>query len=384
MFRRTITASAMALAAAATPAGEPYRARVPCHADSSVGRAWVEDCVAPAHGPDRKCQTCPSAAGPQAMAATQHMAAPQGMAYPQGAPVSPAHPVGMYAQPQATGEYVGESHSLGIRGLSVTLPEITVQLPSVQLPSFFSSRRGPEFRSQAASAPFVHNPPAVYGQMAAGGNAYAATPVAASYGFQPTGMIATQATQTQMAAVMQPASTVASQGVQIQLAPAMHPADRPAPASEQPPVPPAMPTYPQQSPPCVDDQSMPCENTSPASGLMPNTGTAGEMFLPPPPAPPTDPAVSELGRLRQQIALQQQVIAELQKSMELTQRSLSALELAPGEFSESSPSGSIEMRSGQGVIRPVQYRHQFEQGSQRTVNSAESSGRPGRGRVSAP
>ncbi|MBA3314024.1 MAG: hypothetical protein H0T47_12165 [Planctomycetaceae bacterium] len=60
------------------------------------------------------------------------------------------------------------------------------------------------------------------------------------------------------------------------------------------------------------------------------------MPTPPPPAPSVEPAAYELSQLRQQLALQQQVIAQLQKSMELTQRGLDAA-IAPATAGGSPP-----------------------------------------------
>lgn len=90
---------------------------------------------------------------------------------PQQAQVQSAPPqmAGAYAAPPQTGEVIGESSGFGIRGMSFTLPAITLELPTIRMPGFFKTRRDAHMQVDAASAPFVQGQPAVYGQMSAGG-----------------------------------------------------------------------------------------------------------------------------------------------------------------------------------------------------------------------
>jgi hypothetical protein len=97
----------------------------------------------------------------------QSAAAPQSAIAPQ---------VGSYAAPPPVGEVIGESRSWGMRGLSITLPEVRLELPSVQLPSLVRGRRGPEMQIERSRAPYVTQQAAVYGQMSPGGVPLMASP----------------------------------------------------------------------------------------------------------------------------------------------------------------------------------------------------------------
>lgn len=77
-----------------------------------------------------------------------------------------AAPAGMFAQPPATGEVQGESTGYGIRGLQIRIPELNLQLPTVQLPSTFKYRRGPQMHIDAAAASYVTGPAANFGMLA--------------------------------------------------------------------------------------------------------------------------------------------------------------------------------------------------------------------------
>jgi hypothetical protein len=63
--------------------------------------------------------------------------------------------------------------------MSLTLPEVRFELPSLQLPSLVRSRRGPEMQIERSRAPYVTQQAAVYGQMAPGGVPMMAAPQAA-------------------------------------------------------------------------------------------------------------------------------------------------------------------------------------------------------------
>lgn len=65
---------------------------------------------------------------------------------------------GNYMQPYPTGSRAGESTSIGIRGFKIRIPEITFELPTIQLPSVVIYRRGPEFEGDSSRSPFVEGP----------------------------------------------------------------------------------------------------------------------------------------------------------------------------------------------------------------------------------
>lgn len=82
-----------------------------------------------------------------------------------------AVPQGVYAQPPAVGEMIGESRALGLRGLAIEIPEIHFELPTIRLPNFIRYRRGPEMHVGPARAPYVSGQAATFGMMAPGGQA---------------------------------------------------------------------------------------------------------------------------------------------------------------------------------------------------------------------
>lgn len=75
---------------------------------------------------------------------------------------------GMYSQPAATGEFEGESAGYGMRGLGLRIPELHLQLPTLQLPSMVKYRRGPHMRIDSATAPFTQGMPAQFGMLPSG------------------------------------------------------------------------------------------------------------------------------------------------------------------------------------------------------------------------
>lgn len=70
----------------------------------------------------------------------------------------PAGPGGVFAAPPRTGAAVAASRAAGIRGGAITLPEITLRLPSIEFPSCLHFSRGPEMHIDAARAPYVAMP----------------------------------------------------------------------------------------------------------------------------------------------------------------------------------------------------------------------------------
>jgi len=60
-----------------------------------------------------------------------------------------------FAAPPPTGEFEGESNSVGVRGLGIRFPEFNLELPTIQLPNFIKFRRDAVFRSDRMLAPMV-------------------------------------------------------------------------------------------------------------------------------------------------------------------------------------------------------------------------------------
>ncbi len=94
-------------------------------------------------------------------------------------------PAGMFAQPPATGDVQGESTGYGIRGMGIRFPEVNLQLPTLQLPSTFKYRRGPEMQVEAATAGYLTGPAANFGMMATAPAAPAVAPAVAPVGMPP-------------------------------------------------------------------------------------------------------------------------------------------------------------------------------------------------------
>jgi hypothetical protein len=65
---------------------------------------------------------------------------------------------GMFVAPQPNGDVQGESNTFGIHGPAIRFPESTIRLPSIQLPSLFKSRRGPELLTDQSRASFQSQP----------------------------------------------------------------------------------------------------------------------------------------------------------------------------------------------------------------------------------
>jgi hypothetical protein len=97
---------------------------------------------------------------------------PQPKPSPPSGQAFAAPPPGAFAAPPVRGEVAGESGSVGLRGFSLQLPALRLELPTLQLPSLIRFRRDAEMRITEGYAPYVQGPAAVYGQIAPGGNVY--------------------------------------------------------------------------------------------------------------------------------------------------------------------------------------------------------------------
>lgn len=84
-------------------------------------------------------------------------------------------PAGQYVQAPATGEYEGESQGLGVRGFGLRIPEMNLQLPTLQLPSLVHFRRDATMHVAPSQAPYVPGVAAQYGMLSAGGQMPAIT-----------------------------------------------------------------------------------------------------------------------------------------------------------------------------------------------------------------
>lgn len=342
-----LAALAPAAAAAQYPPGNSGYARLDC-ADT-----YEPGCYRPEPGCYRPCPPAPTeedrgGPGPEA----DEGGGPRGL----GVGALP----GAFAVPQAAGEQIGESGSVGIRGLELRLPEMRLALPEIRLPSYYRIRHGAEMRVAESRAPFVLGQAATYGMMSPGG-----TP------------------ELDQLAVSLPARRrPTTEEDQEEDQEEDRDEDQEDTTRKQKCVPPCPPPYhyqPPYTPPCHD---LGPEECAPAAGAyhgyygqpagQPNTypyspystapvpDATREAAVPPPPAPPADPTVSELQRLRQQMALQQQAMMELQKSMERTQQGLNAA-LGPAPAARmagrpSAPPQPLEEAEQPGSrIRPVPF-----------------------------
>lgn len=89
---------------------------------------------------------------------------------PESTPESTQQPEGSYVQGPATGEYAGESVSVGIRGGGIRIPEINIELPTIKLPSLIGFRRNPELITESARLPYVEGRAAEFAQLPRGGS----------------------------------------------------------------------------------------------------------------------------------------------------------------------------------------------------------------------
>lgn len=67
----------------------------------------------------------------------------------------PIEPTGTFVPGPARGEVAGESNSLGLRLGTLRIPEISLALPTIQLPSLVRFRRDAQMLTDSGTAPFV-------------------------------------------------------------------------------------------------------------------------------------------------------------------------------------------------------------------------------------
>ena len=64
---------------------------------------------------------------------------------------------GIYSRSPDSGERVGESNSMGIRGFGIRLPSISLEMPELRLPSINRYRRDAYMITDSAHAPYIDN-----------------------------------------------------------------------------------------------------------------------------------------------------------------------------------------------------------------------------------
>ncbi|MCY2987722.1 MAG: hypothetical protein NTY19_07650 [Planctomycetota bacterium] len=166
---------------------------------------------------------------------------------PQGSPMYAAPQSGVYVAPPQTGVLRGPVQGVGVEGLKITFPEFSLKLPSLELPSFFRSRRNAEMLLDRGVAPHMSaTAPASYAPAAW------AAPVATA---APGQMPAMQAMPMQFL----PVQTVPMQAVPTLAPPVKMPPPQglPQPPPDQPPALPPQYAPPGRSVPssCTEDPS---------------------------------------------------------------------------------------------------------------------------------
>lgn len=102
----------------------------------------------------------PACAVPNCAPLPYHCAPP---VMPESAPVQPE---GHYVRGPESGEFIGPSESIGVRGFGIRLPEIRIDLPEVRLPHLVRYRRNPEMVVSESRAPFVRGEAMEFNQVA--------------------------------------------------------------------------------------------------------------------------------------------------------------------------------------------------------------------------
>lgn len=121
------------------------------------GQEAVYRVAARMHGNQGQVGTCDQ----RPVGQCQPPAAVPPQAPPQQQP--PAAPPGYYAAPPQSGAYAGPSNSVGLEGLAIHFPAMSLKLPTIQFPNFFAIRSNPRMFVEAAQAPYVQQMPVVQG-----------------------------------------------------------------------------------------------------------------------------------------------------------------------------------------------------------------------------
>lgn len=76
-------------------------------------------------------------------------------AAPANAP--PQQAPGYYAAPPANGTYAGASNSVGVEGMALHFPAMSLKLPTLQFPSLFNLRTPPKMLMAPGQAPYIEH-----------------------------------------------------------------------------------------------------------------------------------------------------------------------------------------------------------------------------------
>lgn len=74
---------------------------------------------------------------------------------PPEAPQAPAQAPGYYAAPPPNGTFQGGAESVGIGGMALHFPAMTLKLPMLELPSLFHLRSQPKVLMEGGQAPYI-------------------------------------------------------------------------------------------------------------------------------------------------------------------------------------------------------------------------------------
>ncbi len=119
--------------------------------------------------------TCAPTPAPQPTAPSIVVKVPRQIELQQPVAAEAAAPAGAYVAPPQTGVLQGPATAYGIEGMVITLPQLQLKFPSIQLPSLFVARRNAQMVTSSAEAPFVATG-ATTAQAAGGGAVVAAAP----------------------------------------------------------------------------------------------------------------------------------------------------------------------------------------------------------------
>ncbi len=76
-----------------------------------------------------------------------------------GPSASPSPSNGQFVAPQASGTVKGGGNSVGVEGMSLHFPALTLRLPSLHLPHMFRLRKGARMLMDPSTAPYVEHSP---------------------------------------------------------------------------------------------------------------------------------------------------------------------------------------------------------------------------------